>query len=206
LSIQTHGSGSVIVATNNIIANNSIATIVGILLLFFSYQLNMDDITMQLIKTLENGGAIVDKSKYTINNIRMSYNKCLRMLLDVGAQIERLKELGYGLLYLTPSDIVETVDGSFLIIINDNLLHCDEGGNMLINITYSFNDSMAPELKDISTLPSTVYYTTSYFSLLSIACSAMDIINIQAIYQTKMYYLLDRCSTIIPVDRIFLYV
>ena len=152
-----------------------------------------------IINTLVLGGAKVGAVKRTLCDIKLlPYNECLRMVLDIGAQIEALKENGYGIFHLTSKDIVQTIDGSFMISNKENILQCDEHGIMPVPHAFKFIEGMAPEL---NSKPMTISYTAAYFSLRSIACG-----DLKRLYPTKLYFLLERCSHDDPTKRVFIFI
>lgn len=159
------------------------------------------------ITALENGGAIVGKHLCSLTSSRLNYGECTRMILDIGGQIESLRENGLGILYLTTDDITATSDGSYVLTPSENPLSCDERGMLLIDRPFIYNeDTMAPELKHINILPSNVYYTSVYYSLKTLVLKVLGIETIEKIYPTKLYYLIQRCLIDDPKNRIFIFV
>lgn len=160
-----------------------------------------------LISTLKYGGAIVGEKTTKLLESSLDYEQCTRMILDIGGQIEILKENGLGLLYLNIEDITAMKDGSYLMTPKNDPFFCDDKGMLLIDRPFIYNSkSMAPELKMIHSLPHTIFYTCVYFSLKNIVVKAMKINNIQDIYPTKLFFLIERCSDDDPDNRVFLFV
>ena len=156
---------------------------------------------------LENGGAIVGKHMCSASSSRLNYSQCTRMILDIGSQLESLRENGLGLLYLTTDDITITSDGSYLLTPLEDPLLCDETGLVLIDRPFTYNETtMAPELNHINTLPAKVYYTCVYYSLKHIVLHMLGIDSIRKLYPTKLFYLIERCSVIEPKERFFIFV
>lgn len=156
---------------------------------------------------LENGGAVVGNRTCSVANSTLDYTQCTRMILDIGGQIEALRENGFGLLYLSVDDITITRDGSYLLTPLEDPVSCDENGILLIDRPFIYNkDTMAPELKRIHALPSKVFYTSVYYSLKSIVLKVMGIDDIQSLFPTKLFYLIERCSVDDPKNRIFIFV
>ena len=167
-----------------------------------------EDIFNRICKeSLENGGASVGKHICTVSNTLLDYNKCTRLILDIGGQIESLRENGLGLLYITSDDISITSDGSYILTPVENPLSCDEKGMMLVDRPFIFNKhTMAPELIHIKQLPSKVFYTSSYYSLKPLALKLLGIDTITKLYPTKLFHLIERCSVDDPNGRIFIFV
>ena len=158
-------------------------------------------------ESLENGGANVGKHMCIASNSVLDYNECTRLILDIGGQIEILKENGLGLLCITPDDISITRDGSYILTPVENPLSCDEDGMLSIERPFTYNEhTMAPELKDIDTLPSKAFYTSVYYSLKYVAFKMLGIDSLKKLYPSKLFYLLERCSVDDPKDRIFIFV
>lgn len=156
---------------------------------------------------LENGGAILGEDMCSVSSSILDYTQCSRMILDIGSQIESLRENGLGLLYISSDDITVTSDGSYILTPLDNPFTCDERGMLLIDRPFTYNkDTMAPELKDINTLPSKVFYTSVYYSLKNLVLKVIGIDSLKNLFPTKLYYLIERCSVVEPKDRIFIFV
>jgi len=163
----------------------------------------MDEIQQILNNTIESGGAKLGALRKPLGNGLLSYNKTLRLLLDIGSQIEALKEAGYGIMHVTRDNIVEVTDG-YMLNIDMSFLSCDATGNIAITDSITFIEGMAPELdSDIKTIS----YTVAYFSLSSLAHKVLGISNAPIkLYPSKMFFLLERCANVDPEKRIFLLV
>jgi hypothetical protein len=161
-----------------------------------------------MIHTLEQGGAQVGGRIHTLKeDTKLKYHECVRMMLDLGSQIETLKEHGWGLLYIDRQDITVTVDGSYILTPVEDLFSCDDRGRILIDRPFTYEETkMAPELKDITTLPSHVYYTCIYYSLKQLMLNVMGLDSIRQLYPTKLYFLMERCGELNPSDRIFVFI
>jgi hypothetical protein len=158
-------------------------------------------------ESLENGGAIVGKHMCSATNSTLNYEQCTIMILDIGGQIEILRENGLGLLYLTPDDITITSDGSYLLTPLENPVSCDIDGMLSVERPFKYNAlTMAPELQKINKLPSKVFYTCIYYSLKYIAIKMIGVDSLKKLYPTKLFYLLERCCVDEPKDRIFIFV
>lgn len=159
------------------------------------------------IEIMVNGGGQIDGLRPLKQKDKLEYHECTRMLLDIGSQIEILKENGWGVLYLSVRDISIANDGTYIITPTMELFSCDEKGMILLDRPFTYHKTyMAPELKDITTLPSKVYYTCVYFSLKQLALDVLGIDTISRIYPTKLYFLIERCSEEDPKERIFLFI
>ena len=157
-----------------------------------------------LVESLSNSGNDVENStdKKALKK-RLNYDECLRLLLDVGAQIELLRENNIGILSVTKQDIMQLSHGGFMI--NPDILSfkCDNNGQIRVDKPFQKVKGMAPELEKIETLPTTVSYTVAYFSLKQLALDLLDIQSLSQLEPTKMFYLLERCSRDDPKDRTF---
>lgn len=159
------------------------------------------------IEIMVNGGGQIDGLRPLKQEDKLEYHECTRMLLDIGSQIEILKENGWGVLYLSVRDISIANDGTYIITPTMELFSCDEKGMILLDRPFTYHKTyMAPELKDISTLPSKVYYTCVYFSLKQLALDVLGIDTISRIYPTKLYFLIERCSEEDPKERFFIFI
>ena len=133
---------------------------------------------------------------------------CVRMVLDLGAQIERLKESGYGLLNISSKQVHKTSSGAFILSDKRDLYYkCTTEGMLDIIRPFKKEDSMAPEVLAIDNLPSEVSYTAAYYSLGNLACDVLGIDrDISLLKPTKLFFLLERCMQEDPSSRVFLFI
>ena len=133
-------------------------------------------------------------------------------IYDIGCQILLLKKMNFGILYLSLSDIV-IINSNHFLFINPNMVYPLSSNNKM-NITdktpviLPYIDSMkfvAPEVEKIISYPVEVYYTSSFYSLVSLIFYVFNI-KLENVYNTKSYYFLSRCKDLDPENRIFLYV
>ena len=168
----------------------------------------MDKINEILISTLNDSGIKVGDKLKNLSNKTIPYDRCVRMILDIGAQIERLKEEGYGLLSVTPRQVKETSSGAFILDTKRDMIYkCTKNGMLDITRPFKKDNTMAPEVQSIDTLPSETSYTTAFYSLGHLACDVLGIDrDIKLLKPTKLYFLLERCMSENPDDRIFLFI
>lgn len=168
----------------------------------------MSQISEILSATLTDSGISVGKLGENLSKQTLQYNQCVRLVLDIGAQIERLKENGYGLLTVSPRLVSKTSSGAFILSDKSDLYYkCTKRG--MLDITRPFNkvDSMSPEVLAIDSLPSEVSYTAAYYSLGNLACDVLGIDrDISILKPTKLYFLLERCMQEDPSSRVFLFI
>lgn len=134
-----------------------------------------------------------------------TYETCVKMVLDVGKQIQTLNKQGYGVLYVTLDDITETKDG--FVLNSKHLYSCDSSGYILIDAPFKINEPyMSPELKRVDTIPSNVYYTCVYYSFKQLVLDFLEEKDTNSLYPSKLFFLLERCIVNNPLDRVFLYI
>lgn len=168
----------------------------------------MESINRILIATINDSGTDVGHITTNLSNKTLKYNECVRMILDIGAQIERLREEGYGVLSIDRSQVKETSTGAFILDIQrDNYYKCTKSGMLDITRPFKKNKNMAPEVVNIDSLPAETYYTSAFFSLSNLACDVLGIErDITLLKPTKLYFLLERCVNADPSKRIFLFI
>ena len=162
----------------------------------------MEQILIQALQI--NGNSINASTKKTELSITLDYEQCMRLILDIGAQIESLKDNGVGILFINKKDIFQLSTGGYLLRSDILSFKCDESGK--IKIDKPFDNSIpgiAPELKDISEIPSLVSYNVAYFSLKQLVLEIMELETIKQLEPTKLYYLIERCSQENPSNRVF---
>jgi hypothetical protein len=135
---------------------------------------------------------------------KLKYDECLKLILEIGDQIELLNKHGIGLLLITKKDIIYKNGKYFL---NPNLETYPTNNNKLeINKPFKFNKFMAPEFKNIKELPSNVSYNVAFYNLQNIAIELLGLDELIQLNPTKLYFLLKRCSSNDPSYRIFFYI
>jgi hypothetical protein len=134
-----------------------------------------------------------------------TYETCVKMILDIGKQIQALNKQGYGVLYVTLDDITETKDG--FVLNSKHVYSCDSRGYILIDAPFKRNEPyMAPELKSMHTIPSKVYHTCVYYSFKQLVLDFLEEKTPISIYPSKLFFLLERCTVNEPLNREFLYI
>ena len=162
----------------------------------------MEQLLLQALQT--NGNNITEKTTKNKLTDALDYEQCLRMILDIGAQIELLKEHGIGILFVAKKNVFQLSTGGYILNTNILSFKCNEKGE--INIDKPFDTSIvgiAPELVKINQLPSLVSYNVAYFSLKQLVLEVMQLDKIEQLEPTKLYYLIERCSQENPSDRVF---
>ena len=162
----------------------------------------MEQILIQALQI--NGNNITEKTTKNKLSSDLDYEQCIRMILDIGAQIELLKEHGIGILFVTKNDVLQLSTGGYILSTDILSFKCNKNGE--INIDKPFDTSIigiAPELIKINQLPSLVSYNVAYFSLKQLVLEVMQLDKIGQLEPTKLYYLIERCSQENPSDRVF---
>jgi hypothetical protein len=71
----------------------------------------------------------------------------------------------------------------------------------------SFKENLAPELKNVRSLPFKTNITAVYYSLASLIIEALALENnLAPLAGSKLYYFLQRCLVINPEERYFLFI
>ena len=111
----------------------------------------------------------------------------MKLILDIGDQIELLNKHGIGLLFITKKDMILKNKKYFL---NPTLETYPTNKNILeINKPFKFNKFMAPELKNIKELPSNVSYNVAFYNLQNIAIELLGLDElIQLNHQNYIFY------------------
>lgn len=135
---------------------------------------------------------------------KLKYDECLKVILEIGDQIELLNTHNIGFLCITKKDIF-IKDGKYFL--NPKLETYPTKNNELeINKPFKFDKLMAPELKNIRELPSHVSYNVAFYNLKNIAIELLGLDELIQLNPTKLYFLLKRCSAINPDYRVFFYI
>ena len=161
----------------------------------------------KIVIALEKGGSIISKKLIELSKLEMEldYDKCLRLALNIGTQINILKYLNLGIPVITIDDILISNDGTYILNTKKHIDSLDSNSNILLTVNFQKNDNTPPELKKITKIPNTIYYTSAYYSLAKLCLSLLNK-DLKSLYPTKLYFLLERCLKIEPKNRVFLYV
>jgi len=150
----------------------------------------------------------VKKHKY------MPYGLCLSLLRDIGNQIQSLEMFNVGIPFLKLSDILIVDSKHFFIVGTDRILPLSNN-TITISTPYKRTPFFSPELQNLTGIPSSVNWKSSYYSLASIIvyCLTHEHIlgNVKSpgeildkIFATKLYWALMRCLVVDPNDRYYL--
>jgi hypothetical protein len=158
-------------------------------------------------------------------NNQLSYRHALLLFLCIGDQIRYLEKDKHSILVYNLNDIViissdkEQYDVIFLLL---NTSHFFPINNEKFNINIPFpkkNNFLSPELKKVNSLPFSINYKSTYYSiaLLIASCLNSDILKSKSIFEelktelnliqdSKLFYALLRCLDDKPENRYYLYI
>jgi hypothetical protein len=161
------------------------------------------------------------------------YKHAEGLFLNLYMQIKALEKENVGLLYLDPSDIyyIEMNDHKFyfLLLKTDKLLNIEDGK---VEVTNPINEKdglfFSPELESLKTIPVHISYKTSYYSLAMLIVDCLqkeetssgekrkkittanaEIVlkeQLKSLYQTPLYWALERCLMENHENRTLLYI
>lgn len=156
------------------------------------------------IKVLKKNGSVVDSKRELIKE-PLDYEDAVRLVLDIGAQLEEAETIGKGFINITMNDIIRFRNGGFLLISKDT--YDIRNKQLWITKPIKYNSKMAPELALISQLPAYVNTNVSYYSLCKTILNSLDINNnIERLSPTKLYWLIKRATNKEPDNRHFIYI
>tara|TARA_X000000368_G_C22928624_1_gene666489 strand:- start:156 stop:848 length:693 start_codon:yes stop_codon:yes gene_type:complete len=170
------------------------------------------------------------KKFLTSNNNKLSYSYLVSLFLSLKKQIELLKNENIGILYFDLNDILVVkndtyydffyVNKSMFFDIKDNIIQIDKIFNKSEKTNQKF---LSPELIIINKIPSSSYFTCSYFSLAILVAFCINGNNLdyfkthdwceddlekimEPIHSTKLFYALQRASILVPEKRYLLWI
>tara|TARA_Y100000389_G_C17445524_1_gene511360 strand:+ start:369 stop:854 length:486 start_codon:yes stop_codon:yes gene_type:complete len=156
------------------------------------------------INVLNINGGKVDNKRESVKE-PIDYEDAVRLVLDIGAQLEVAEKNGKGFININMNDIKRTGEGSFLLISKD--VYDIRNKQLWITKPIKYNSEMAPELALITQLPAYVNINVSYYSLCKTILNSLDINkNIERLRPTKLYWLIKRATHKEPNNRRFLYI
>ena len=180
---------------------------------------NSNIITIKILgsetKNLEN---YLDKHKF------MDYDLVEEMIVYLGSQLSILHKYNLGFLVFNLNNISVIDEKYFIFNSFDELCELDNNEQLICNFPIYLqknkdknnkdnkdnekNIFIAPELKNNVTLPIITNITSSYYSfgLLCVRCLGIDDhLNLDPIYNSRIYYFLKRCLENDTNKRYFLY-
>ncbi len=147
--------------------------------------------------------------KEYVKKEKLDYYKALRLTICLAEQIGALNEMGLSISHIEPSDILVLSENWYLITNTDNILPLEKDK---INIIKPVHKSMftSPEMSNINTLPTAIDHRSSYYSIALVVLFSLglkkDNKDIEKLYPTSLYFLLQRCLQRSPSDRVLLLV
>lgn len=151
-------------------------------------------------------GKSLSLEQHIIKNGHIEYHPALRLAFCLGLQIAVLESLNIGILCLNPTDII-VLDENWYILKHTAQIFDMKNLNMIVNKPPQLNKFCAPEINAITSLPAQIYYTSAYYSLALVCIHALDIDpNLYSIFESPLYFIIERCLESNPKDRIFLFI
>jgi len=158
------------------------------------------------IDFLEQNSSKINK-KYKNISSPINYEEAVRMILDIGAQIEIAEDNNKGLIKINLEDIKITNTERFILHIKDDDYFDIRNGKLLISKPFKYDEGMAPELNEIKSLPLKVNPNVAYYSLCNLILELLGIDNnIERLYSTKLYWLMKRVLIEEAEERKFIYI
>jgi len=155
----------------------------------------------------------------------LSYRHAMLLFLCIGDQLNYLEKDKYSILTFDLKDIViinsdQDRNDSIFLFLNTKQFFPIKNKQIIINNPFEKkNLFLSPELKSINSLPTTISYTGSYYSIAFLIsyCLNNSIIKTNKTYQdflnhlsmikdTKLYFSLIRCLDDNPKNRFFLFI
>ena len=147
-----------------------------------------------------------------ISRKKLDYQKALQLTICLGHQLTALTNSGFGISYITPDDITIIDDNWFLITNLSNVvpLYKEKMLKIVKPITKNKDKPIfiAPEIKQISTLPAIVNQSCGFYSIAALCMFSLGLTDINKnlirLSPTPLYFLLERCLQEDPEKRVFL--
>lgn len=171
----------------------------------------------------KNDDSAIRLDNFIEKNGPLNYDLALRLMMNLGTQMLALLNNKYGVLFFSLKDITVVNNNTFLLTNLSNIVIINEENMLVLNESIKMNGFISPEMKmkmktmiernkkennkNELTFPFYTYHTASYYSaaLLCIHCLEVDT-GMNAIYNSKLYYLLRRCMEPVAKNRVFLYI
>tara|TARA_B100001094_G_scaffold254875_1_gene253699 strand:+ start:1524 stop:2102 length:579 start_codon:yes stop_codon:yes gene_type:complete len=161
--------------------------------------------------TIKNNKIIIQSENgVTLNNFikkhNFNYNDALQFVSCMGNLLASIVPYGKSFLFLSLDDIT-VIDNEWYIITNmDKLVNIIDDDNIILDTPIEIKEKiLPPEIKNINTLPFITNVSCIYYSiaLLTIYCMKINL-DLNEIYDTKLYFFLKRCLLNEPEDRYYI--
>ena len=161
--------------------------------------------------TIKNNKIIIQcENGVTLNNFikkhNFNYNDALQFVSCMGNLLASIVPYGKSFLFLSLDDIT-VIDNEWYIITNmDKLVNIIDDDNIILDTPIEIKEKiLPPEIKNINTLPFITNVSCIYYSiaLLTIYCMKINL-DLNEIYDTKLYFFLKRCLLNEPEDRYYI--
>lgn len=138
-----------------------------------------------------------------MKNKTISYNTSMSLLHDIGNQLQTLEMFNIGFPFLNLEDIL-MVDDKHFFIVNTSRMLILKNKNMNIETPYKKSPFYSPEMQNIKAIPAKIHWKSAYYSLASLVVFCLTgkhVLNnkktstemLDAMYQTKLFWALERC-------------
>jgi len=141
-----------------------------------------------------------------------THKKCELLMSHLVNLILYLEEQKYTLSTISISDIV-VIDKIHFVFMNSTNVVSIVNDYISINAPVEKSDFLSPELKQLKSIPSKIYFTSCYYSLSTIVFYALfklnyttDTSELKKIYYSKLYYFLLRCLNQDPKKRKLIFI
>ena len=180
-----------------------------------------EDLYLQLIHGLVdngwNGSWNIKDNKIVIStgqtlikrleNKPLDYHEALRLAICIGINLASLTPLNKSILFLSFDDIYMIDEDWYILSSFNKLVPIISKDVVMLTKPISFKGNLAPELKNVRSLPFKTNITAVYYSLASLIIEALALENnLAPLAGSKLYYFLQRCLAINPEERYFLFI
>ena len=115
--------------------------------------------------------------------------------------------IGKGIMFFSLDDIIVLGNQTFMIANLDNIVSLNNESSLVLDHPAKFEGFLPPELDDVRALPFITSVSSAYYSaaLMCIHCMGIDK-SLDQIYNSKLYFFLERCLETDPSRRFFLFI
>lgn len=147
------------------------------------------------------------------DNGKLNYQTIVKIIYDVGILIKNLEEDKMGIFCFSLDDFI-VINNSFFLFVNQFKLSNIYKNNLTLTIPINQSENFIDFNMNFSHLPIKEYYTISYYSfglmifylLTGERNSKENMILLNQIYSTPLYYFILRCLNTNPKERYYIYI
>ena len=147
-------------------------------------------------------------STYIKKKKTLSYHEAMRFIICIGIQLTAFTEINYGFTHFNLDDITVIDEDWYLITNFTNMNELNDDSKITITTPFTYQPFSSPELRNISSLPTEIDQSCSYYSVAMICLHVLGLKyndeDMKKLYPSPLFFFLKRCLDNTPEERAYL--